>query len=549
MYNFSSRENMTNIIVSQTSSARLKLWAVFLLYVIVAGFAIARHELRGDEIHSWNIAKASGSISDLISNARYEGHPPVWYLILWSISKFTHNLDYVQIAQFIIACAVVFMVLLYSPFPLLTRILIPFGYYFLFEYAILSRNYAIGVLPALCICYIIHKDFKYKLVLYYALLFFMSNTHLVALLLAGSLHLYYLLLKFDQNKKINKLFPHVLLGILVFLPALYFISPPSDSGLTVEILASKFDQQHLGVIAKSPLRTFIPVPAWWEHNFWNTQFLLALQGKNIVLRLLTLLLSVGVLGLVWLVLKDSKKSLTLFIINLLLTFIVAVIFPLTTQRYIGFIFIGFIAAYWLRCYERPVHRRYNWLVNILLGIQVVAGVFVVSKDIRLPFSNFDRVNELIKAVPPNEKIVTDYWCVNTISAFSDSTFYCIGLDSLPVFLQWKKENNSRGPGAYFNSVKKLFERENLKRIYLISTYPTHIIFELDPQLEKFYKLTIIEKREGAIDKWGNLYLYEISSITPSSGVLGAVRSTFAHINLAPREIFDKYKGVPRLNFL
>lgn len=389
----------------------------------------------------------------------------------------------------------------------------------------------------------------YKLVLYYALLFFMSNTHLVALLLAGSLHLYFLLLKFDQNKKINKLFPHVLLGILVFLPALYFISPPSDSGLTVEILANKFDQQHLGVIAKSPLRTFIPVPAWWEHNFWNTQFLLALQGKNIVLRLLTLLLSVGVLGLVWLVLKDSKKSLTLFIINLLLTFIVAVIFPLTTQRYIGFIFIGFIAAYWLRCYERPVHRRYNWLVNILLGIQVVAGVFVVSKDIRLPFSNFDRVNELIKAVPPNEKIVTDYWCVNTISAFSDSTFYCIGLDSLPVFLQWKKENNSRGPGAYFNSVKKLFERENLKRIYLISTYPTHIIFELDPQLEKFYKLTIIEKREGAIDKWGNLYLYEISSITPSSGVLGAVRSTFAHINLAPREIFDKYKGVPRLNFL
>ena len=501
---------MINIIVSQTSSARLKLWMVFSLYVIVAGFAIARHELSGDEIHSWNIVKASGNISDLINNTRYEGHPPVWYLILWSISKFTHNLVYVQIAQLIIASSVVFIVLFYSPFSLITRILIPFGYYFLFEYGILSRNYAIGVLPAFCVCYILQKDFKYKLLLYYALLFFMSNTHLLALLLAGSLHFYFLLLNFEQKKKVSKLFLHILLGILVFLPALYFISPPSDSGLTVGNLVRKFDDQYLRIIAKTPLRTFIPVPAWWEYNFWNTQFLLELQGKNSMLRLFTLLLSIGLLGVVWLVLKNSKKSLTLFVVNLLLTFIVAVIFPLTTQRYIGFIYIGFIAAYWLRCYEIPVNRKNTWLINILLGIQVVAGVFTITKDIRLPFSNFYRVNELINEVPPNEKIVTDYWCVNTISAFTDTAFYCVGLDTMPTFLQWKKEYNTRGPGVYLNSIKKLFEKEDLKKIYLVSTYSTPIIFELDPQLEKSFQLNMVDKREGAIHKWGNLYLYEIS---------------------------------------
>ncbi|HET6722260.1 MAG TPA: hypothetical protein VFH07_05895, partial [Chitinophagaceae bacterium] len=143
---------MMKINVSQIPSARLKLWLIFFLYVIISGFAIANHELWGDEIHSWNIAKASGSISDLIYNSRYEGHPPVWYLFLWSISKFTHNLAYVQITQLIIASSVIFLVLFYSPFPFITRILIPFGYYFLFEYGILSRNYAIGVLPAFGIC-------------------------------------------------------------------------------------------------------------------------------------------------------------------------------------------------------------------------------------------------------------------------------------------------------------------------------------------------------------------------------------------------------------
>ena len=501
---------MINTIVSRTSSARLKLWAVFLLYVIVAGFGIANHELRGDEIHSWNIAKASGSISDLINNSRYEGHPPVWYLILWNISRFTHNLAYVQIVQLIIASSVVFMVLFYSPFPFITKILIPFGYYFLFEYGILSRNYAIGVLPALCVCYILQKDFKHKLLLYYALLFLISNTHLLALILAACLHFYFLLLNLEQKKRIRKLFPHILLGMLVFLPALYFIFPPSDSGLTINILTNKFDTPHLGIIANTPLRTFIPVPAWWEYNFWNTQFLLELQKDNGMLRPLTLLLSIGVIGLVCLVLKDSKKSLTLFVVNLFLTFMVSVIFPLTAQRYIGFIYIAFITAYWLRCYEMPVNSKKNWLINILLGIQVVAGVFTISKDIRLPFSNFYRVNELIKEVPVNEKIVTDYWCVNTISAFSDSTFYCIGLDSMPTFLQWKKEFNTRGPGVYLNSIQKLFEKEGLKKIYLISTYSPPTIFELDPQLETFFQLKMIDKREGAIDKWGNLYLYEVS---------------------------------------
>jgi hypothetical protein len=135
----------------------------------------------------------------------------------------------------------------------------------------------------------------------------------------------------------------------------------------------------------------------------------------------------------------------------------------------------------------------------------------------LPFQRYSsslchsyRVNELINEVPLNEKIVTDYWCVNTVSAFTDTAFYCIGLDSMPTFLQWKEEFNTRSPGVYLNSIRKLFEKEGLTKIYLVSTYSPRIISELDPQLQKVFQLKVIDKREGAIHKWGNLYLYEIS---------------------------------------
>lgn len=498
-----------NIIVSHTSSARLKLWAIFVLYLIVAGYAIAHHELWGDEIHSWNIAKASSSFSDLINNTRYEGHPPVWYSILWSISKFTHNLEYVQAVQLLIAGSVVFVLLFYSPFPFIVKALIPFGYYFLFEYGILSRNYAIGILPAFCICYILRKDFKYKLLLYYALLFFLSNTHLLGLILAVSLHFYFLLLNQEQKKGAKKLFSHLLLGVLVFFPALYFIFPPSDSGLSMDFWIDKLDSQQVRIISKTPLRVFAPVPAWWEYNFWNTQFLLTLQEKNVMLRPVTLLLSIGLLAVAGFVLKENKKGLSLFAANLLLTFIVGFIFPLTTQRYIGFIYVGFIAALWLYCYELPISRRNNRLINVLLVIQIIAGVFTVFKDIKFPFSNSSKVNELIEQVPGEEKIITDYWCVNTISAFTNKTFYCIGLDREVSFLLWKKEFDTRVPGVYLNSLRKLFDKERFKQVYLISTYSPQLIFQLDNRVGKYFKFDVVDKREGAIEKWSNLYLYQV----------------------------------------
>jgi len=79
------------------------LWAAFFLYLIIAGYTAAHHELWGDEIHSWNIAKGSKNFFELILNTRYEGHPPLWYTILWFVSKLTHNPSSIQLVHFFIA--------------------------------------------------------------------------------------------------------------------------------------------------------------------------------------------------------------------------------------------------------------------------------------------------------------------------------------------------------------------------------------------------------------------------------------------------------------
>lgn len=195
---------------------------IFGLYIAIVCCAMYYHEPWGDELHCWNIAKASGSLGELFYNKRYEGHPPVWYIILWVTAKFTHDPAYMQVIHLVVAILVVFLLLFKSPLPLFTKILIPFGYFFLFEYAVISRDYATGVLTGFLVCILLKKKFKYKIVLYYASLLVMSNAHLIALLMAASLHLYFLISFFEEGKKLNVIFPHLLAGVVVFLPAVYF---------------------------------------------------------------------------------------------------------------------------------------------------------------------------------------------------------------------------------------------------------------------------------------------------------------------------------------
>jgi hypothetical protein len=508
---FISARNLTKTSDTITNPT---LWIIYALYIIIAGYKMSHHELWGDEIHSWNIAKGSGSFADLISNIKYEGHPPVWYAVLWAISKFTHNLAYVQIVHLIIAASIVFILLFFSPFPFSTRVLMPFGYYFLFEYAIISRNYAIGVLLAFCICLIIKKTFRYKSSLYYLCLFLMSNTHLLAILLAVSLHLYFLLLNIEQKKKRNIIILHVLFGMLVFLPSLYFIFPPSDSQLNIQFWLNKWNIHQLTAFGQAPLFTFIPIPAWWNYNSWNTQFLIEAKANYSILRGINLFVSVMLLVLAFFILRRNKKAMNLFLVNLLLSFILAItVFTLTLERYAGFLFIGFIAAYWQYCYETPITTKNKYLINAFLIVQLMGGVFIVSKDIGLPFSNAFKVNELLKEVPGNEKTVTDYWAMNAVSAFADRPFYCVDLQKEIFFVNWESDTRilKSRQYRYFEGIKNLFQKERINKVNMFSTASPTKLFRADSLLFESYQVKLFDKREGAIEKEGNLYLYQITS--------------------------------------
>jgi hypothetical protein len=417
-----------------------------------------------------------------------------------------------QVAQWLIINSAVFILLFFSSLPLLTRVLIPFGYFFLFEYAILSRNYAIAILLAFCICLVMRSALRYKVPLYYVLLFLLANTHLLALILAGSVHLYFLKQNKEQGRKMAILALHGLFGLLLLLPTLYFIFPPSDSSHTFQAFLGRLHFKEQAVIMLlAPFRSFMPIPAWWEYHFWNTEFLLQAQQQYRFLRFVTLLVALALPLLTAYILKDNRKSLAVFMANLAVTLAMAVVFPLISVRYTGFIFIGFIVAYWLYTTETFPGRKVNSLVNIILGIQLLGSIVAIYRDVRYPFSNAHHANDLLKEVPAGKRLVTDFWCADMLSAYGTRGFYCVDLQRELSFLQWKAEYKVMlsAPDFYYTGMMDLFKREQAKEVYFITTRSAQDLSQVDKKLQGTFQLHLVDKREHAIERSSNLYLYRV----------------------------------------
>jgi hypothetical protein len=486
-----------------------------MLFVVVSGYAMMNHELWGDEMHGWNIAKSSNSLPELVHNTRYEGHPPAWHSLLWVVSRFAQDVAYAKATQFATAVLVVFMIIFFSPFHFLARILMPFGYYFLFEYGILGRNYAIAVLPAFFICTIMRRHFRYKMLLYYVLLFLMANTHLLALPLAAGLHLYFLWWNAEEGKKRRTIVLHALAGIIIALPALYFIFPPAESQINIGFWIKQWTPQQLALFGKSPAWAFMPVPAWWKFNFWNSQFLMA-SNSAVIVKVITPLVSAAILVWAYFLLRKSKKSLVLFATSFVITATLALtVFGLSSARYAGFIYISFLVASWMYSYEAHTTIINKWLFNLLLLIQAAGGIFAVVQDIRFPFSNSYQVYGLLKEPDKGEYVVADYWALNAVNAYTNERLYCIDIKKAASFVSWGIDMAviKNDPYRYCHGIQHFLDSTKVDKVYMISTASPALLNRRDTRLQEQYHVLLFKKREGAIDTGGNLYLYEITKRT------------------------------------
>jgi hypothetical protein len=340
----------------------------------------------------------------------------------------------------------------------------------------------------------------------------LANTLLVAAVLAAAIHLYVLLQMRERRAGVPVLALHVLLGVLALLPALFLIFPPADSELNMAFWIAHWDFQQLKSAFAIALRSFMPVPAWWEHHVWNTQCQLQVQDRFRISRAFGYLLGLLFPLLAVYILKGRRKSSLLFLGNLLVTFAMGILIPLSNARYAGFTFIGFIVALWLGSEEKELRGRQKSVFYALLLLQIAGSIVAVPKDISHAFSNAFRLKEVLRAVPAGEMVATDYFCLNGVAAYVAQPFYCLETNSPEYFLKWDQAMTriDSKKNRYTRGADSLFRETGRSSFYLITTSPRKMLSQTDTGLLKTLNVDLITQREGAIEKYSNIYLYRIS---------------------------------------
>ena len=135
----------------QARAARLRQWtqlSVLLAYAAVVAVGIAFHEPWADEAQAWLLARDQSFWHLMLHSIRYEGSPGLWHAMLWGLARL--HVGYVGMRWFsgVIALAGVYVLLRWSPFPLVLKVVIPLGFWFAYQDAVVARSYVVFALLA-----------------------------------------------------------------------------------------------------------------------------------------------------------------------------------------------------------------------------------------------------------------------------------------------------------------------------------------------------------------------------------------------------------------
>ena len=139
---------------------------VLVLYCVLHIIISIFHEPWFDEAVAWQISKVANIKDILFEIPHYEGHPPLWHLVLLPFAKLGAPYEFsLSFVSLIFTGLTMYLILFKSPFPRLIKLLLPFNYFMFYQYGVISRPYCMMML-AFVLLAILYKKHNEKPFLY-----------------------------------------------------------------------------------------------------------------------------------------------------------------------------------------------------------------------------------------------------------------------------------------------------------------------------------------------------------------------------------------------
>jgi hypothetical protein len=419
-------------------------------FVLISLFAFAalglvgilKHEMWRDELQAWLIARDSISIRDLLANLRYESHPPLWYFLLYFITRFTVQPVFMQMAHLAIAILSAGIFLRFASFPRWQKLLFIFGYFPFYEYAVKSRNYALGICFIFIFCALFPARAR-KYLLLFVLVFLVAQSNFMSAAIGIGLG-FLLLFEPWQNRQIAGLIKtrNLILGSLIFICTIvlvlyYAILPPDVVYAWSKGLFLKLDYNRIMDTVGHINRVFFIFP-----------FQLV-RGDNFILALVELVI---------ICLIFFRKPLVLFLYFIGTAGLLSVFYArYGYAHHTGHLFILFIVCLWLadyfplREYKHQLWNRlgaFGWkyrniFIGLVLASQLMMGIRATAQDWKYPYSAAKETAQFIKDNHMADMLMLgDNDCFATsVAGYLDNQIYFVRGNRFGSFCLWDSKRN------------------------------------------------------------------------------------------------------------
>ncbi|MBI5308102.1 MAG: hypothetical protein HZB37_07195 [Planctomycetes bacterium] len=437
--------------------------------IIILGFALLsllllfHHEPWRDEAQAWLIARDCSSIGALICQMGYEGTPALWHVILFLPAQLGLPYRSMFVVHFLIIATAVVTFMRYAPFSRVQKILFVFGYYTLYEYNTIARNYAVSVMLLFFIATMYKNRFE-RPVVYSLLIFLLANSNVHSLAISMALAgMYFLEIACKGVASLKK--QHVLSFCIFaagFFVSIYQLTPPKD-------LAPSFAKWYLDVDRKQ--YTYVITTA--INNAFSVKFLcenvryglVFLFGDNFFVKYLfftfplNLLLSCLILFVTAGCMIKKPEPLLVFLVSLISLVVIFCFKSAGDSRHHGFIFITFIFCLWIANTYRErscsvfrgfslkwiYNQRFLW-ISVIFSFSTIRSCQAFYQELQYDFSAGKRTANFLT----KEKLVNNKTFIATYPSSASlsivpfipkpySQLYSIEQERYRSFMIWDKE--------------------------------------------------------------------------------------------------------------
>lgn len=434
--------------------------AVLAVYAALVAAGIAWHEPWADEAQAWLLARDQGFWHLMLHSLRYEGSPGLWHALLWVLARAHVGFIGMHWVTGAIAVAGVYVLLRWSPFPLILKILLPFGFWLAYQNAVVARSYvlfAILAFPAAAILRGMIRDevpaTQGKLIWLAVLLGLMANISVHGLFVSIGFAIVALALlrrKALSGIPARKRVPAIILCCCWLFVAVT-VCPPSDvdfpAGRNLQMSAEKVWSQLGSQEAKRQLAAekaaevrpgeLAPIPPVEYHRtkqemrarkiahflslltypVSNFRYLALGCVALVILQAIALGRSQGELG--WVGLMPWALLVFLFL------------FIYIAPRHAGMLWESLVAALWLTWPSRPATGIRLWLYRVTLAVLVVVAAdqvwwtaHAVWGDIHRPYSGEKAMAQFLASRGAGKQIAGfNYHSVGTAAFFDHRIFF------------------------------------------------------------------------------------------------------------------------------